>query len=268
MKLDVNVHDNIIPEDFRKEVWNYINDQKWYATWKSNWPYMTEYVPSEKHNFMDMDHRIMSLRLPTIWMHRTCFGSDDYTLKRDHPTIWKLWTLINNHLGGNYTIAGPWEDMACHPSDNENWKAPTPADPNLETGWRVYTNGQPDETIKRSHGIHKDNIDPNDSTTRTILYVANLEWYPSWFGEVIFYPDDPTGFTGDHQQFQKPAWAASQSRNFKIGWLDEGKIVSPVPGRIIDYDGRTLHTTRPTAIWASGLRITIAFRARKILTSC
>jgi hypothetical protein len=40
------------------------------------------------------------------------------------------------------------------------------------------------------------------------------------------------------------------------------KIVSPVPGRIIAYDGRTLHTTRPASIWAPVPRITLAFRAR------
>ena len=36
----------------------------------------------------------------------------------------------------------------------------------------------------------------------------------------------------------------------------------PIPGRIIDYDGRTLHTTRPAAIWANEIRKVIAFRVR------
>jgi hypothetical protein len=266
--IDVNVYDNVIPEDFRKEVWEYINNQKWYASWKRVSPSSTYYIPSEQTSLAQFDYRLVTQKLPTMWLHRTVFGSDDYTLERDHPTIWKLWCMINQHLGNLYTIAGPWEDMASTNEYNPNndlrgtgaWAPPTPKDPSLEPGWRAYTNGQPDETLKRSHGIHKDTIDVDDDTTRTILYVANLEWYPSWFGEVIFYPDDDKGLTGDHQQFQK---GVGQSRNFNIDWLDNGKIVSPVPGRIIDYDGRTLHTTRPTSIWSEGLRITIAFRARK-----
>jgi hypothetical protein len=56
---------------------------------------------------------------------------------------------------------------------------------------------------------------------------------------------------------------SSQNRNFNIGWADEGKIVSPKPGRIVIYDGRTLHTTRPSAIWAKASRKVIAFRIRK-----
>ena len=43
---DVNVYDNIIPEDFRKEIWDYINKQKWHATWKQIGPKMHEYIPA------------------------------------------------------------------------------------------------------------------------------------------------------------------------------------------------------------------------------
>jgi hypothetical protein len=46
-----------------------------------------------------------------------------------------------------------------------------------------------------------------------------------------------------------------------MGWSN--KIVSPVPGRVVVYDGRTLHTTKPAAIWAKDLRKVIAFRVRK-----
>jgi hypothetical protein len=41
------------------------------------------------------------------------------------------------------------------------------------------------------------------------------------------------------------------------------KVVSPKPGRIMVYDGRMLHTTRPSAVWATDLRKVIAFRVRK-----
>jgi hypothetical protein len=126
----------------------------------------------------------------------------------------------------------------------------------LEPGWRVYTNGQYQEPIKRSHGIHRDSPDLDDPTQATILYVANLEWFPSWFAEIVYYDSESTG---DHQQFQIVDEDA-QRRDFNLGWAN--KIVSPVPGRIICYDGRTLHTTRPAAAWAKEPRITLAFRVK------
>jgi hypothetical protein len=254
--VDVNVYDNLIPDELKKEVWTYINNQTWYATWKPMAQRMHQYVPA---NVPGAFVPGTNARLPSMWMHRTCFASDDYSLEQNHPLIWKLWCKINSRLGDKYTITGNWEDMSHTPEDHPDWQPPATQDPNLEPGWRVYANGQLNEFVKRSHGIHRDTVDITDDTTRTILYVANLEWYPSWFAECIFYPDDPFGESNDHQQYQK---GVGQNLNFNIGWSDKGKIVSPVPGRIIDYDGRTLHTTRPTAIWANEIRKTIAFRVR------
>lgn len=193
-----------------------------------------------------------------MYMHRACFASDGPGLEKNHPIIWKLWQSINQSLGDRYVIEGSPEDMAV-PDSDPFWTAPPTENPELEQGWRVYASGQLDETIKRSHGVHRDTIDLNNDQSRTILYVANLEWYPTWFGECVFYPDDPDGVSGDSQQFQK---GYGQSRDFKVGWMDDGKLISPVPGRIIDYDGRTLHTTRPTAVWAPDIRKVIAFRVK------
>ena len=57
----------------------------------------------------------------------------------------------------------------------------------------------------------------------------------------------------------------NQNRNFAVGWAN--KIVSPVPGRIIAYDGRTLHTTHPTAAWCPVQRRVVAFRVSKKQTT-
>jgi hypothetical protein len=255
--LDVQIYDDVIPTALRENVWKYINTLNWYASWKPLAGKTFEYVPNDvPANFVHG----MATRTPVMWMHRACLASDDYSLQKNHPIIWDLWTRINQRLGNQYTISGIDEDMSVFPDDNPNWQPPTPTDPNLRPGWRVYTGGQLNENVKRSHGVHRDTIDMNDTTSRTLLYVANLEWYPSWFAECIFYPDDVDGTTGDHQQFQKKFY--SQGRNFNVGWGDQGKLVSPVPGRIIDYDGRTLHTTRPSAIWANDIRKVIAFRVR------
>jgi len=250
MTVDVNIYDNIIPEDFRKEIWNYINSQPWTATWKPYNSYTSQYIPNEE-TFMAKSHKVMTVRDPNMFMHRAAFAREESELIEKHPIIWQLWEMINEQLGNKYEIKGVPEGIA----QLEHPDVPYEAD---DRGWRVYCNAQLDETIKRSHGAHRDTKDVNDPTTRTILYVANLAWYPTWFAECVYYPDDLEGVTGDHQQYH--AKFGAQSRNFNVGWAE--KIVSPVPGRIISYDGRTLHTTRPTAIWAEGMRKVIAFRVR------
>ena len=255
--LDVNVHDDLISRDFREKIWNYINDLKWFASWKPVPLKTFDYVPSK---FSGNFYPGAVNRLPSMWMHRVGLASDDFSLEKKHPLIYDLWCQINQQLGNQYIIAGNDEEIEI-PEEYTEYQPPPTKDLSLKTGWRVYCNAQLTENVKKSHGIHRDTHDVTDATTRTILYVANLEWYPSWFSECIFYPDDIEGNTGDHQQFQKNFY--SQGRNFNIGWADEGKIVSPIPGRIINYDGRTLHTTRPAAIWAKEPRKVIAFRVRK-----
>lgn len=250
MTVDVNVYDGAIPEDLRKEVWEYINSQEWLATWKGYQPYNSTYVPANE-TFMAKSHKIMSVRMPNMYMHRCGFARQENELKTNHPVIGQLWDLINEQLGNRYDINGPAEDITLleHPD--------TPGD-TVGKGWRVYCNAQMDESIKHSHGAHRDNKDVNDPYTRTILYVANLEWYPTWFAECIYYPDDTEGTTGDTQQFHKKF--GGQARGFPVGWAEQ--IVSPVPGRIISYDSRTLHTTRPAAIWAESMRKVVVFRVR------
>ena len=109
---------------------------------------------------------------------------------------------------------------------------------------------------------HRDNPNLDQEDLVTMLYVVNPEWYPSWGAELRFYPEDKNSTTGDHQQFNI---GSEQSRNFNIGWLDQGRIVSPVPGRLIVYDGRCLHAT--TASGNPDIEtplIKVAFRARRI----
>jgi len=121
--------------------------------------------------------------------------------------------------------------------------------------------------------VHRDNPGLEDEDSVTILWVANPEWYPSWGGEIIFYPEDPGGITGDHQQFNAPNWTQRPgqlpaTRGFKIGWQDEGKMVTFRPNRLVVYDGRTLHSILPTRHrYNSAPNQRIVFRARKIKKS-
>jgi predicted 2-oxoglutarate/Fe(II)-dependent dioxygenase YbiX len=49
-----------------------------------------------------------------------------------------------------------------------------------------------------------------------------------------------------------------QSREFPVGY--PFSIIPPVAGRVVLYDGRTLHTTKPVAPWAEQMRYAVVFR--------
>jgi len=243
--MNIKVIDDAVPETLRKQVWDYLLDQTWHIQYKQD-KSVDSYVPRE--DGLNYPH-LNPLAVQGTTMARIAFAADGKYLKAQHSIINTLWETINSALGGDYELTGYPEGMPG------NLPART-AVPGLEAGWRVYTNAQYQETIKHSHGIHRDTPDLNDASTATVLYVANLVWYPSWFAECVYYSDRTTG---DAQQFQQ-ADTDAQRRNFDLGWAEQ--IVSPVPGRIVAYDGRTLHTTRPAALWAREPRVIVAFRTR------
>jgi hypothetical protein len=250
--FDYTIIDDSIPAEFREQVWNYMLDLTWYGTTR---------VDNKIHRFIPSKHGLKfpesmpNAQAEGTMLSRTVFGKDEIELKEKHPIIYELWEKINNQLGNQYELTGPGEEVGIKPLVNHQSNVP-----GLGPGWRCYTNGLSSERIKFSHGIHRDTVDVHDSTTQTILYVANLNWLPTWMGEVVFYGEDPNGVTGDTQQTQFAVGGHTQRRGFNVGW--PRAIVPAVPGRIVSYDGRMLHTTKPTSIWAPDMRITIAFRAR------
>jgi len=235
----VETYDNLVPQDIQQDVWNYILNQSFHATRKDvSYPLpgsIINYIPAEnKKEYLDDT-------VPSVnnqYMHRCVFGNNEWDLEFHQP-IKNLWNCINTGLGNKFVINGDREGIA----DQKHKMA------------RVYVNAQPSETIKRSHGIHRDTIDLNEEKNFTLLYMANPEWYPSWMAENVFYADDDT--TGDNQQFQK---GFGQSRGFGIGY--PFAIVPPLSGRVVLYDGRALHTTKPTSSWADQMRYSVVFRIR------
>lgn len=249
--IDYKTIDNAIPLEFRQQVWEYLMSQQWYGYTRSD-SKIHPFVPS-KHGIR-FPENMPGARLRGTMMSRTLFAKDEPELESEHPIIYELWSKINHQLGNAYEIIGVGEGVGDIGISDQSTV------PGLGPGWRVYTNGIGSEKIKHSHGIHRDTIDLNDDSTRTILYVANLEWLPSWMAEIVCYSEDPQGTTGDSQQTQQAFGGHTQRRGFNVGW--PSAIIAAVPGRIISYDGRTMHTTKPTSIWAPNMRITIAFRAR------
>lgn len=254
--FNITVLDNQVPDELRQQVWEYLQDLPWHVAYRSRPGLAGVRFFTPRTDGYDFPTK-SSLSIGTVQMPRTLIASDNVSLANDHPLINELWGHINNALGGDLEISGPPEGSATE--SHPDW-LPRTSVPGLQPGWRVYTNAQPNEKIKRSHGVHRDNKDLSDENSMTILFVVNPVWHPTWFAENVFHEEDPDGTTGDHQQFQSAVHTA-QNRNFNVGWPRQ--IVSPRPGRIIAYDSRTLHTTKPAAEWCNEMRIVVAFRARR-----
>jgi len=236
----VDWHDDLVPDDLRWRVWEYIQNQTFHATRKDvNYPDVGSVI---YYKPIDNKKEYMDETVPSVnnqYMHRCVFGLRG----EGHPVIQELWETINSNFNNQFLIDGDTEGIA---------------DPKLRPNAYslCYVNAQPSETIKRSHAIHRDTIDLQQEKHYTILYMANLQWYPTWMAENVFYADDES--TGDTQQFQR---GFGQSREFNVGY--PYAIVPPVAGRVVIYDGRALHTTKPTAPWAEQMRYAVVFRVRK-----
>ena len=236
-RYQVQTFNDIVAPDLQKQVWEYVLGQEYWAERKTL-PYpgttiTVKYTPNQnKKEYLDETLAPANNQ----YMHRCSFGKTEEDLK-NHPVIQDLWNTINSYFDNQFEIAG-----------NPEYAAGDEA--------RVYVNVQPQETIKRTHTIHRDTKDLEETKNYTLLYMANPEWHPSWFAENIYYEDDDN--SKDKQQFQK---GFGQSRGFGIG--ESFLTVHPAPGKVILYDGRTLHTTKPAAVWAPEMRYAVAFRIKK-----
>ena len=247
-------HDNFVNAELHKKVYDYLLQCSWHQRWTG--------VQSELQLFKPGDWNdswaSAAVYKNTVGQPRTMFGSDEDSTRKQHPIIAELWDVINAQLGNAYAITGADEGMAW-----KDYPCPIPTDPNLSTGWRVYANATPHDLISLQGYVHRDNFNIQDETSVTILWIASPEWYPSWGSELLLYPEDPDGSTGDHQQFNNGS--NQQRRNFRVGWQDEGKMICMKPGRLIVYDGRTLHSTQPSRHrYNSIMNLRVVFRARKI----
>jgi hypothetical protein len=252
----IEVHDNLISSELQAKTYLYVKTKlDFTGVWKPEKEVVFDYKLNSPKTTNDwMIYQSFGRRQQ---MHRSALSSDEKSLKQLHPQIFLLWQEINRKLDNQFELTGHPEGMTT------SIEVPATSDPYLTPGWRAYVN-----LIYNSHAGHGGNgyahrdtpLEFNDDTSVTMLYVVNLEWYPSWGGELKYYPEDTEGSTGDQQQFNN---SGAQNRNYNIGWLDQGRVVSPVPGRVIIYDGRCLHGTSPAAGPLETPSIKIAFRARR-----
>jgi hypothetical protein len=250
---EVRTFDNVVSKELHDELWNYLMDQSWHQLWMPIPGDLQIYKPSN----WDMGWINAASIHRTLSQPRCLFGSDEASIKRDHDPVWRLWLEVNQALNNEYEIAGIPENMHL---DSE---VPPTIDPKLVQGWRVYANASMHDLIQLGGYVHRDNKNLLDEDTVTILWVANQEWYPSWGGEILFYPEDHASESQDVQQFNAIEHS-QQRRGFRVGWPDEGKTVCLRPNRLVVYDGRTLHSTNPTRHrYDSMPSRRVVFRARK-----
>jgi len=249
----IDVYDNIVDSKLQLKMWEYAQTQIWHQQWISlQEPPVKYYRPQDGLDWM----LPKALHIGSS-MHRCVLASDEHSLKELHLPVYLLWQQINRALGDRYALTGLAEGMW----DTETALPPT-KDPNLKPGWRAYMNATHNLQVSGNSYIHRDSPHLDRDDYVTMLYVTNPNWYPSWGADWRFYPEDVEGVTGDHQQHNGNG---QQKRNFNIGWLDKGMIVSPVPNRLVVYDGRCLHATTASSNndIATPL-IKIAFRAQRI----
>jgi hypothetical protein len=251
----INVYDDIVSNSTQLEVAKYLEEQTWHMQWMP-----MPALPKKLNRFKPKDGLNGPLAtwpiVQSSTFARCCLARDEEHLKSKHSLIWNLWQEINAGLNNEYEITGYPEDMF-----DEEYSAENGID---GWGWRVYVNALYGRITTGTWGPHRDTPDLDDESSVTILYFVNPEWYPRWSGEIIFYPEDPDGLTGDQQQFN--IGEHQQHRNYSVGWPDQGRIVSPVPNRVVVFDGRCLHNCHAPST-PDGARSKplsrIVFRARK-----
>lgn len=249
----IDSYDGFVSEEMQIAVEKYLEKQTWHLHW-----FPIPAMPGKLNRFRPADGPEGALNtwpiVQSAAFARCCLATTEEDLKEKHSLIYELWKEINAGLNNEYEITGYPEDMFDEEYSKEHGED--------GWGWRVYTNGLYGRVTNGTWGPHRDTPDLDDDTSVTILYIVNREWYPRWAGEFVYYPEDPEGLTGDHQQFN--VGEHQQKRGYNVGWPDQGKIISPVPHRVIVYDGRALHNCRAPSIPLNGKPLwRVVFRARK-----
>jgi hypothetical protein len=250
---EIQVHDNLVPKDLQKQVFDYLHDQTWHVYWNPR-PATEGHIARFKPRDPLKRWQFVKPAFNGAAFQRCCIAVDEAGMKEKHPLIGTVWDTINSALGNQYEITGNPEDM-----HDGKWAK---ANGDEQGRFRVYVNGTTGLINTGTWGPHRDTpLENNDETSVTMVYCVNPEWYPRWSGEFVFFPEDPEGLTGDHQQFNT---GHQQKRGYNTGWPDQGRMVSPVPGRVLIYDGRCLHNTQSPV--TPGVDVSfwrIIFRARR-----
>jgi hypothetical protein len=188
-------------------------------------------------------------RLPLAW--------DRQSLEHRAPAVHDLWLAIDSVLGNRYVIEGVPEGMSRYmtgisPLSDLAGHDGSPGKPNCS--WRVYGSGNERELRTHTKSIHRDSPFVDRDDYFNVVYFANAEWHPQFYGETLFHSDVST--TGDYTgRFDQ-----DQRRNFPIGEVEN--TVAIKPGRFMLYDARYLHQLKPAAHYAPNI-LGLVFRLQQ-----
>lgn len=264
---DFKVIDDVVPYELRKEVYDYIQAQRWYAGYRDMPP--LDRVPLEE------PAKDLPVAPPHTSIYRAPFAAKPEHLSL-HKPIEKLFNCINETaFDGKLKLNGlaepspgiyfpkrtPGTANDVKPTakvpfaeNKEQWKIDI-----LEHGAIAYMQGTPYESVRQTRLPHRDwqgdDISSNNHNYFTLMYVANLEWKPEWLAEFTLFSDVyPEDEVSGGLMFED----LSYNRGVGIGW--PAAIIDSVPGRIVMQDGRQLHATKAVGETAPELSMHVNFR--------
>jgi hypothetical protein len=222
---EVKIWDDLIDAELHKAVYDWGQSVSWYAkalldadgNYLKNvpntrdfkgWP-CQEYSPSVHGNANprpdtpeEYKHELMSL-------YRHMVGWNDASLQERNPVLWTLFNIINQTVfDGKATTDGyPEEHALTGKSDyyidgQDFFQKYNNGEERDE--WTTFLNcrnimpGNKDRPDKGRIGkIHKDTSGtaPYSDKHFSVLFVTNLEWEPSFGGDLKFYGDEYSGTT-------------------------------------------------------------------------
>lgn len=237
MMYTVQHYDDLIPEDIHNAVYEYLQDVMWHSEYR--------HIPhaSVRANQAASD-LIPYLTMKTVY---SCVFGKSYEDIKEHLPIVELFDYINKNLfDDKFILAGkplgtvPFSDVSEMEVDDFNAEK-------QHEGHLAYMHAEGFETVKRTRVPYRDwdNTSIEDDGYYTIAFVANKEWNPVWHAEMFFYRDHAKG---------------TPKQGCGIGEVN--KFITNIPGRVILYDSRVLHNSKPTGTLANEIAQRVYFRVK------
>jgi hypothetical protein len=252
---DYKVIDDSIPKDLHKAVYDYCHTQRWYSGYRE--------LPPLDHPGSEPMNREPHITHNSIIRAPFAMGPEHLGL---HKPIEDLFNYMNENVFDGKMLL----DGFCEPSPGLNYgsrrwvgsdvglNAHVPFCEDIEEwkqiickhGARAYMQAIPFESVRNTRIPHRDwgykTITDNEDKFSTVMFVANLNWGPNWFGEFTLFAD------GENDLYQH--------KGVGIGYPEV--LIANKPGRILVQDGRQLHATKAVSNAAPEPAIHINFRVR------